>query len=134
MKSFTTKWMIAAAALVVAAGTASAQVAIANVPFSFRAGNTVMAAGTYRVDMDGPGGLLWIRGEDSRYKAFVMPAARIEGGTPGDAKLVFECGIGRCALIQAWSGVPGRALQFNRPNLGKDEAGYLSVIHLRLDK
>ncbi len=50
MKKLTTKLMIAAAALVVAAGAASAQTMKAEIPFAFRAGDKVMAAGTYRVE------------------------------------------------------------------------------------
>ncbi len=50
MKKLTTKFMIATAALVVAAGAASAQIMTASIPFEFRAGNRVMAPGTYRVD------------------------------------------------------------------------------------
>src|SRR5271169_4577719 len=49
MTNFTMKMMVAAATVVVAAGTASAQNLKADIPFTFRAGGKVMAAGTYRV-------------------------------------------------------------------------------------
>src|ERR1019366_1957819 len=50
MKELTTKLMIAAAALMIAAGAASAQAMKVEIPFEFRAGNHVMAPGTYSVD------------------------------------------------------------------------------------
>ena len=53
MKKLTTHLMIATAALVVVAGAASAQIQAtmtAQIPFEFRAGNQVMAPGTYQVD------------------------------------------------------------------------------------
>src|SRR5207247_7890233 len=49
MTTFTTRMMIAAATVVVAAGVASAQTLKAEIPFTFRAGNKLMAPGTYRV-------------------------------------------------------------------------------------
>lgn len=55
MTSFTTRMtrlMIAAATLVVAAGSASAQSLKAEIPFAFRAGGVVMPAGTYQVKTD----------------------------------------------------------------------------------
>jgi len=53
MKKLTTRVMIATAALVVAASAASAQTRTAmtaQIPFEFRAGNQVMAPGTYQVE------------------------------------------------------------------------------------
>src|ERR1035441_5566077 len=50
MNKLTMRFMIATAALVVVAGVASAQVMTASIPFEFRAGNQVMAPGTYQVD------------------------------------------------------------------------------------
>src|SRR5258708_35623931 len=49
MTNFTTRMMIAAATLVVAAGGASAQTLKAEIPFTFRAGGVVMEAGKYTV-------------------------------------------------------------------------------------
>ena len=50
MKNLTKHTMIAAAALVVAAGAAQAQQLKAEIPFSFRASGTLMPAGEYRVE------------------------------------------------------------------------------------
>jgi hypothetical protein len=57
MKNLTKNMMIAAAALVVAAGAAQAQTIKAEVPFSFRVAGTVLPAGEYRVVTQSRGGL-----------------------------------------------------------------------------
>src|SRR6516225_3285372 len=49
MKSMTTKLMMTAGALAIATGIASAQQYRADIPFAFRAGDRVLAAGTYVV-------------------------------------------------------------------------------------
>ena len=51
MNSLTMNCMIAVAALAVTAGSASAQVLRAEIPFAFRAGNTLMAPGAYDLNM-----------------------------------------------------------------------------------
>src|SRR5690348_9656660 len=49
MTNLSNRMMIAAAAIAVAAGVASAQSMTAEIPFAFRAGEKMMPAGTYRV-------------------------------------------------------------------------------------
>ena len=49
MKSLTTNLMLAAAALIVVAGSASAQVMTAEIPFAFNANGAHLAPGTYRL-------------------------------------------------------------------------------------
>ena len=49
MKSMTTNLMIAAAALAITSGVASAQQYHADIPFAFRAGNATLAPGRYAV-------------------------------------------------------------------------------------
>ena len=52
MKSSTIRTMIAAAALAVAAGTASAQTYKAEIPVSFRAADKLMLPGSYEVKVN----------------------------------------------------------------------------------
>ena len=97
MKSLTTKLMIAAAALF-AAGAASAQTMTADIPFAFQAGGKLMAAGTYRVNLRGPSGMVILR--DTGFKSVVMARYITHIDRKGDtAKLVFVCGRGPCSLV-----------------------------------
>ena len=140
MTKLTTKLMIAAAALVVAAGAASAQQLRADIPFAFRAGNKVMTAGNYRVWVNSASGVpvFRISNEHSRGSVILLS----EGGvapqkawtTDGNARLVFACGSGRCALAQLWTGENGSwAYTFRRPKLGKDDDTQLTAITMRRD-
>src|SRR5579872_3601198 len=53
MTNFKTRMIVAAATVLAAAGTASAQTLKVEIPFPFRVGSKVMAAGTYSViDID----------------------------------------------------------------------------------
>lgn len=131
MKNFGMKLMIAAAALVAVAGSASAQVLKADVPFAFRVGNTLMEPGTYKVDLKGPAGTLWITDRSGKDQAVALPTARLDGATWGDAKLVFACGTGGCSLRQAWSGDPSYAYAFR---ISDRSETYLRVIRLRLEQ
>ena len=141
MKKLTTKLMIAAAALVVAAGAASAQQMRADIPFAFRAGDKVMAPGTYRVgtlSKQTGARIFLLRNENSHRSVIVAAQAGVDPQkawkTEGNAKLVFACGSGRCALAQLWSGESGDpAYTFRRPKLGKDEDTQLTAIPMRRD-
>jgi hypothetical protein len=129
MKSLTTKLMIAAAALV-AASAASAQVLKADIPFAFQAGGKVLEAGTYRLDLHGPSGMLLI--ENTHHGAaavMAMPTSHIQGNDES-AKLVFQCTHGSCTLVQAWAGYNASGLQFNAPKVDRREQASLTVVRL----
>jgi hypothetical protein len=132
--------MIATAALVVAAGAASAQTMTASIPFEFRAGNQVMAPGTYRVELSRPTGvpIFWFLNVSSGGQAILI------GPVPGDPqkaweaegkpKLAFACTSGSCALAELWYGSGSYAYTFHRPNLGKDVTAYLREIPMQRGK
>lgn len=128
MTNFTTRMMIAAATLVVAAGSASAQVLKAEIPFTFRAAGVVMPAGTYQVktDIQGSGQPIFqIRSADGGRSVLLV------GTTPHDPNkawaaggkpvLSFECGTGHCALAELWAGPERSAYAVPRPKLGREE-------------
>ena len=76
MKNLTKNMTIAAAALVVAAGVAQAQTIKVEVPFSFRAGGTVMPAGEYRVNARYSNGgirVVQLTNTDMRHSTLAMP-------------------------------------------------------------
>jgi co-chaperonin GroES (HSP10) len=141
MTKLTTRFMIATAALVVAVGAASAQTMTASIPFEFRVGSQVMAPGTYQLNsLDIRSGTKVFRLLDVhlRRSILVLPQAQVDPrkGWSADrnAKLVFECISGRCALAQLWSGSESYAYTFQRPKPGKDEEAYLRVIPMQRDK
>jgi hypothetical protein len=143
MKKLTTKVMIAVAALVVAAGAVSAQpqtTMTAQIPFEFRAGNQVMAPGTYRVDSLDIGSstkIFRLLDVNLRRSIVVLPQAQVDPEkrtVPGRPGLVFACIDGRCVLAELWAGTESYAYTFRHPKLGKDEDAYLRVIPIERNK
>jgi hypothetical protein len=140
MKKLTTKVMIATAALVVVAGVASAQVMTASIPFEFRAGNQVMAPGTYQVDrLAAQSGIPIYRllGVDSHRSIALLAQARVDpekGWAAGNPKLLFACASGSCALAELWSGSESNAYKFRGPKTDTDQTAVLREIPLRPGK
>ena len=131
MKNLTMNMMIAAAALVVAAGVAGAQTIQAEVPFGFRAAGKVMPAGSYRVSashLSGGSLAVTLRNEDTNHSVITMPYAnniQKKGDTP--VSLTFECSGSDCALVQMAPG-NGQNYRFWRPKTEKDGATRVAVI------
>lgn len=120
--------MIAAAALV-AASAASAQVTTTNIPFAFKVGSNVMAAGKYHVDLRGLGGTVVIR-DAAWHSVTVMPSSHMDTIPSSVAKLVFQCNRGNCSLVQIWPGGSGLAATFKGPKPTRGEEASLSVVTL----
>jgi hypothetical protein len=129
MKNLTKNMMIAAAALVLAAGVAQAQIIKAEVPFSFRVGGTVMPAGEYRVESKSSGGghVFWVVNADTHRSIATMAYVHNYVPASGDPKLIFECSGANCALVQMASG-QGATYGFSHPSLGRDEPTRVAVI------
>jgi len=127
MTNFTTRMMIAAATLVVAAGSASAQVLKAEIPFTFRAGGVVMAAGEYMVIANqGSGQPMYRLWSEKDHRSILLlprfardPEKAWEAS--GQPVLSFECGVSHCALATIWAGPATPAYTLPRPRLGRDE-------------
>ena len=139
MKKLTTKLMIATAALVAAAGSASAQTLRADIPFEFRAGDRVMEPGTYSVGISRMGGspVFQLSNVHSTGSAVLLPRAPVDpqkGWTEGKGKLAFACISGSCALAEIWTGSGSHAYTFLRPRLGGDVTADLREISLRRNK
>ena len=134
MKTTATKLMIAAAILAVTAGVASAQAMKAEVPFAFRAGNTVLPAGDYRIDVQGNHRIVTLSNFDAKQTIMLLPAggatAPKDWRTKGDPVLAFECGAGRCSLVQLWTGDSRDALSFPHPKLAGNEQAMIMLIPL----
>jgi hypothetical protein len=141
MTNFTTRIMIAAATLVVAAGSASAQILKAEIPFTFRAAGVVMQPGTYQVKitMQQSGiPFFQIRNADAGRSVLLVGTAphdpRKAWEASGQAVLSFECSAGPCALTELWSGHDRPAYAFPRPKLGRDEPTRTAVVVMQHDK
>ncbi|HXB66809.1 MAG TPA: hypothetical protein VNY05_01090 [Candidatus Acidoferrales bacterium] len=130
MKNLTTKMMIAAAALVVAAGVAGAQTIKAEVPFGFRVAGTVMPAGSYRVNANTSAGvaLFTLTNEDTHHSIMTLPYAHnIQNKGETAASLTFECSGSTCALVSLAPG-SGDSYKIWKPKMEKGEDSRLAVI------
>jgi hypothetical protein len=140
MKKLTTNLMIATAALVVTAGVASAQSMTASIPFEFRAGNRVMAPGTYQIDnLNTLTGVPVYRLLDlhAGRSIAVLPQAPVnpqKGWAEGNPKLVFACVSGSCALAEIWEGSGNHAYSFHGPKPGQDQTAVLREIPMQPGK
>jgi hypothetical protein len=120
MKNLLKKMMVAAAALAVVAGVASAQGLKAEVPFSFHAAGTTMPAGTYWVsslsDMSGVPMFRLLSVADRKPVIVLSRSGVTKGkGLYSDAKLVFRCTDGNCSLAQIWTGTAHGAYEVPTP-------------------
>jgi hypothetical protein len=134
MKSMTTKLMIAAAALAIATSAASAQALKAEIPFAFRAGEKVLAPGTYTVRIQSEHRYLIISNYETKQQTALLTGApgdpSKEWVAKGDPVMVFECGTSRCELSRLWAGHGEEAMSFPHRKLGRDERA--SSIAVRL--
>jgi len=141
--------MVAAATLVAAAGSASAQTLMkAEIPFTFRTGATVLPAGTYRISSvyQSSGQVMFRLGSfDGRHAVLLVPRAsgdaRETWAESGNPVLTFECGVSRCALVGLWTGPETPAYVLPRPKLGRDgqarlsrEPARIATVAMRVDK
>lgn len=134
MKSLRTKMTIAAAALLVAAGTVSAQNSMkAEIPFGFQANGVNMPAGAYRVTAGfGSPSVIKVVAEDSSRGALLVSNMRIGKDWSTEAKLVFRCIGSDCALQQVWTGTPGANYQVPAPRSHDKELAAVRIISVRL--
>ena len=126
MKSMTTKMMLAAAALVVATGVASAEQYRADIPFAFHAGGKTLAAGTYELRVTAANQwMVVITNRDTLKSSLALPISTNDGRdhqpAGGAPTLTFVCGSSRCSLTQVWSGSGYPSLNFPQPRISKDE-------------
>jgi hypothetical protein len=91
----------------------------AKVPFAFKALNTTLAAGSYRLTYNASAHTLLIRGLDPNSKgAFAIATPTIGPEAPGESgKLVFDCYEKACYLARVWQGRigSGRGLKVPHP-------------------
>jgi hypothetical protein len=123
---------LAAAACAIAAGNAAAQTYHAEIPFTFRAGTTMLAPGGYDISFKGAtsGKYITLRSTESQKAIMVqtvsMTGEQKEGSVP---KLRFECGS-RCALQSMWVGGWPGAYKFQTPRLEPNETARVMTVEL----
>ena len=133
MKSITTRLMIAAAALAVASGAASAQAMKADIPFAFRLGDALLEPGSYRVDVASRNGVVFLMNTGTKSGAAVLSnpatAARVWQAS-GIPMLAFECSAGQCALAKLWTGPEGPAYVIPHRKTGGGEQASVTLIRM----
>jgi hypothetical protein len=134
MKTTTTKLTIAAAFLALATGVAGAQSLKADIPFAFRAGGKMMPAGEYTVHTGGSAGqMVVLRNYYAKQGVVLLSNFQSDPGKAATAAaepvITFECGIGRCSLVQIWTGT-GPARSFYHASPARGDQPVLASIRL----
>jgi hypothetical protein len=133
MKSFTT-YILAAAAMAVAAGSASAQNTLkAEIPFAFQTGKTIMQPGEYQVRLANHH-TIRLYNVDARKAVFAMAVTesdRDKAWKDGTPRMAFECSDGTCALLALYTGEGVSALRF-RGLESKAGDAHVAMVPLRI--
>ena len=133
MKSFTT-YILAAAAMAVAAGSASAQNMLkAEIPFAFQTGKTIMQPGEYQVSL-AQHNIIRLYNVDARKAVFASARAesdRDKAWADGKPRMAFECSAGTCALLALYTGQSDSALRF-RGLESKGGDAHVAMVPLRI--
>ncbi len=120
--------MLAAAALVIAAGTASAQTYHAEVPRSFKVGNKAMVPGSYNIRVSSESGTKVVVVRNVSTHESAMLASPVHGdvskewAAAGNPMIALSCTAGSCRLAKLWTGYGDAELSFAAP---KSEGGVL---------
>ncbi len=140
MKTMTTRWMIAAAALAVAVGSASAQSYRVEIPMAFRAADKLMAPGKYQIAVDNRMGqkIVSVRSLDTDSAVLVVtapgPDASKAWRQAGSPKVSFDCLGNTCTLSQLWNGRDSFTYAFPSRELPSVQAERATVVTLALIK
>jgi len=134
MKNLMTNCIMTVAALAVTGGSASAQVLKADIPFTFRAGKTLMAPGTYEVKLDISNTRSFFMLRNTEARTSVLLANFNQGDVTPDWKakglptLGFECVNAHCVLRELWTGVDSSSYYFRGPKLGRNGDTHMTAI------
>jgi hypothetical protein len=141
MKSLMMRLTIAAAALAAVAGSASAQTYKARIPMAFRAGDKVLAAGSYEfvVTSSATGHqVIWVRSAKSSNSALLVPVlgsdASKEWQSEGTPKIAFECLGSSCSLRRFWKAEDTSTLEFPARKVAPAEKERIAFVTVGLTK
>ncbi|HUK19106.1 MAG TPA: hypothetical protein VLW65_21945 [Bryobacteraceae bacterium] len=136
MKTAKVRYIIAAAALAVAAANASAQTYKAEIPLSFSAGQTGMLPGAYQIDVNtSEGGTVLVRLRNVDANRSIMLIAGVRSDAPkawlaaGKPLLAFECTEGACTLGRIFDGRDTTAYNFPHasPHRGESKVALIML-------
>ena len=136
MKTLTTKMFLAAAALTVVAGSASAQMLRAEIPFTFRVGDRIQQPGAYEVNMLAAANRNYftLRNTETRkavlLSSFALADVPKQWRAAGIPKLAFECSNSGCVLRDLWSGSDPNLQRFQAPRIGR--AGEMRIAEVAM--
>ena len=122
MRNFTMRWIVAAGALAVAAGSASAQDYRARVPMGFSLGEAQMAPGEYQILVKSGGAPLVVFRNLATHNS-AMLVANVRSDAPkawrqeGKAVIGFTCVQGKCAVSRLYDGLDESAYRFPTPKI-----------------
>ena len=139
MKNSTMNLMIAAAALVVAAGSASAQTFKAEIPMFFRVGETFLEPGPYQIKVaTGTSTQVSVLNLDTHRSVLLIPGSKTDAPKgwrkEGRPKIGFECSGSTCTLNRLWDGQNSLAYAFQVRKLPTVEARKVDVVTLGMTK
>ncbi len=129
-----TRWMIAAAALAAAAGSAAAQTYRAEIPLSFHMGDKLMPPGAYQVEQVRRDGtqIVFIRNLDTHETVATVAGVPVDPPkawvNKGDPMLGFQCVSGNCALTRLWDGRDQFAYHFRAHKLPPGEETMTAIM------
>jgi|SRR5713226_3755445 len=134
MKRFATKTLVMTAALAAFAVGASAQSMNAEIPFTFRAGDAVLAAGSYRINVEhtsGNNAVIRLNNDDTKKGIMLMPRYRVDAVKSwAGPKLVFACTGSDCVLTTVWNGSDSSAMVTARPTRRGKEVAEIRVVNM----
>ena len=139
-----TNWMkksvFAAAAVVLAAGVASAQGLNfkAEIPFTFQAAGQTMTPGTYRIEYVGAQHLvIRLQNSDAGTSVLLLPATRQDPpkawAQKGTAAAAFACSDAGCDLYEIWTASTGASFRFKTSH-PKSEETRMAYVYFSNDK
>ena len=135
MKTLTMHFVIAAAALAAVATGASAQTYKADIPMAFRAGSTLLPAGSYdfaMVDGSAARQVLRVRSRDGNEAVILLSSFRSDAPKAWRAsskpKVAFACAAHNCSLVELYDPREIYAYNFPAAKLPASEADRASII------
>lgn len=133
MKSFKLNLITAAATLIAATATASAQSnLVANVPFSFKVNaHTVLPAGDYKVVRPSTNPTIWaFQDAVTGKKTMVAIGQQTQSRNSDPAKLQFQCQADQCALTMIQVGNSEAGYEIRAPKTNSAEEARIVVVPL----
>jgi len=115
--------MLALALLVTTQAVRAQGPVLANIPFAFTAGDTVLPAGEYRVDkVEGGSSVLLIRCTEGKPAIMVPTLPAASHGPQDKTKLIFHRYGNRYFLAQVWSAGSSRGRELPKSAKEKEQA------------